>query len=475
MDEFLFAVLGGEVELGVLLEPVPHVVASDPGVLGEDGDTGPGQIECMVCVVARAALRRPAAEHEQLGPVVPGVQNAARNAPEPPDLRVAPHHLAPAGTVEVHPVDHDRLRHVGDCAPPGKCSSQPTRPGGVKTPRGAVSERRRSCDCAHVSYISFLKDPFSEALSEACAVASVDATALSEHFSTSVRSVNCWLDGTSRPSPWTVSQLEDLLGVVSGSLVIHLPHNEAARDRLQQRSLDLAEVCRSYQARTGLTGAETAELAGVSPSQWSRWRNGTALPSDEALVRLADAGVATIRALTRAVLADERCPSSQQPPWLDLGVELMATRVQKGWSSTELATRLGVCSATIRRWEQGEGLPTPEALVLVSDRLEVPLEVLVGVLTTALGAPPPGAWESDVDPLSQLLRTLRAERGWTFDQLAQRAGLSRSRVAEYLSGAARPSMGSVMFLARNLGLDPVLVTRSAAAARGVFSSRTANG
>ena len=65
-----------------------------------------------------------------------------------------------------------------------------------------------------------------------------------------------------------------------------------------------------------------------------------------------------------------------------------------------------------------------------------------------------------VDRFAVVLRSSREERGWSQEQLAERADLNRSYLGEIERGQAIPSLATVAKLANALEIDlSVLITR----------------
>ncbi len=56
------------------------------------------------------------------------------------------------------------------------------------------------------------------------------------------------------------------------------------------------------------------------------------------------------------------------------------------------------------------------------------------------------------DALGTRIRTLRTERGWSQEALAERMGLSRQAVTKWESGAARPSTANLIALSELFGV-----------------------
>jgi len=75
--------------------------------------------------------------------------------------------------------------------------------------------------------------------------------------------------------------------------------------------------------------------------------------------------------------------------------------------------------------------------------------------------------------LGRRLRKLREEKGWTFDDVAARAGLSASYLSRIESGDRQPPLGTLSVLARSYGVtlsvlfepddDPCIIVRGAEA------------
>ena len=59
-----------------------------------------------------------------------------------------------------------------------------------------------------------------------------------------------------------------------------------------------------------------------------------------------------------------------------------------------------------------------------------------------------------VDRFPSVVRQLREARGWSQEQLAERADLNRSYVGEIERGVAMPSLGTVGKIASGLEMNP---------------------
>ena len=62
------------------------------------------------------------------------------------------------------------------------------------------------------------------------------------------------------------------------------------------------------------------------------------------------------------------------------------------------------------------------------------------------------AWSWEIEDLSLAVRFLRALRGWTQTELAQKAGWNKSRISLLEAGKERPNKADVQRLAKAVGL-----------------------
>ncbi len=61
-----------------------------------------------------------------------------------------------------------------------------------------------------------------------------------------------------------------------------------------------------------------------------------------------------------------------------LNENLKAIRKSKGLSQEELAVKLNVVRQTVSKWEQGLSVPDADMLIMISETLETPVNVLLG-------------------------------------------------------------------------------------------------
>ena len=101
-----------------------------------------------------------------------------------------------------------------------------------------------------------------------------------------------------------------------------------------------------------------------------------------------------------------------------LNENLKAIRKSKGLSQEELAVKLNVVRQTGSKWEQGLSVPDADMLIMISETLETPVNVLLGETITEQKA-------DDLKVISEKLEVINL-------QLAQRN--SPKQFADYLRG-----------------------------------------
>lgn len=108
------------------------------------------------------------------------------------------------------------------------------------------------------------------------------------------------------------------------------------------------------------------------------------------------------------------------------GTALRNSRLKNGLSQAELGKRLAVTQVTVSNWENGKSRISPEALSKVEGILG-PLSGRAGEDAASASVTPVGAWLSKV----------RARKGWTPAQLAEKANVSIPTVYNIESGRSQ--------------------------------------
>lgn len=108
------------------------------------------------------------------------------------------------------------------------------------------------------------------------------------------------------------------------------------------------------------------------------------------------------------------------PERATFGDRLAGAREHLGMDQAELARRLGVKLATLRAWEQDISEPRANKLQMAAGLLNVSLSWLLSGEGDGLDGPPDDmALPSDVEPLLNEMRQIRAEIAQRTDRLAR--------------------------------------------------------
>jgi transcriptional regulator with XRE-family HTH domain len=122
-----------------------------------------------------------------------------------------------------------------------------------------------------------------------------------------------------------------------------------------------------------------------------------------------------------------------------VGQTFRRARMAKGLSQGDLSVLVGVRPATISNFEREESLPDLSTVWRVADRLDLPLDVLVG-RTAPQTTGGEGAFEREGDRLGQLETEIRETRR-IVDNLV-RSARSVEHVPVLLQGARSPGATS---------------------------------
>ena len=106
-------------------------------------------------------------------------------------------------------------------------------------------------------------------------------------------------------------------------------------------------------------------------------------------------------------------------------------RKERGLNQRELAEALGVVNTTVSIWERGEREPETATKKKISDYFGVSLAYLLGENT--------GEGKSKGSAsFAQRLRELRREKGFTQEELAEKLGVTKSKIFEWERGIRVP-------------------------------------
>ena len=131
-----------------------------------------------------------------------------------------------------------------------------------------------------------------------------------------------------------------------------------------------------------------------------------------------------------------------------LGEQIIRARQAKGWSQAQLAEKLHVVRQTVSKWEQGRSVPDVQALVQLSQVLEVPLEEL-------LGGPEP-----DRTPSAGETAQIAAQLARISEELAAK-NRRNDQMWSWFSGGAHAAWSRICLVGRRLWWAIVLLVLAA--------------
>ena len=140
-----------------------------------------------------------------------------------------------------------------------------------------------------------------------------------------------------------------------------------------------------------------------------------------------------------------------------IGAALRGARKARGLSVAKASLRLGVSPATLKRWENGQGVPPPRELEPYAAYLQAPPEspirlAIDGDLAKGVVSEMPGR------PLMRLLRAIRRRHHITLESVSLLTGISLASLHRYETGERSPDFDALKNIAAACGCDPALVS-----------------
>ena len=248
------------------------------------------------------------------------------------------------------------------------------------------------------------------------------ASDLARRLHVSPSCVSRWEAGERLPGSRARASIARVLGMDLGA-VDALFGGAAARSEVAS-----AAGLRVARGRVGLSQEAVARELGVDASSVRRWEREGRLPA---------ARLRALLVLLQCTDLDERpAPGTGLPP---LRSSLRRLREQRRLSAVVLASRLGVCPATVWAWERGTRRPDWRMARRLADVLSVPTEHVFSVLRLDRPQHLHNAQHGRPDLCSPgFVRDLRRWNGMTQQELAQRLGVGRATVAGWERARHRP-------------------------------------
>lgn len=132
---------------------------------------------------------------------------------------------------------------------------------------------------------------------------------------------------------------------------------------------------------------------------------------------------------------------------MEIGTRIKDLRTERHLSQEALAERLGLSRQAVAKWESGTSAPSTANLLALCGIFGVSLDELTS----------PDSNGTDLvcvtdGTLGERIKTLRLERHWSQEALADKLELSRQAVAKWESGASAPSTANLLALGQLFGV-----------------------
>jgi transcriptional regulator with XRE-family HTH domain len=296
----------------------------------------------------------------------------------------------------------------------------------------------------------------SEALRQARERRGLAPVEVAQALTSSPPTVASWEVGVAVPRLDSLVRLATVLGLGLGDLSGLFPLEGAAEGRYHR----FAQALKAARERKRLSVAAAARAVGVSEEALARWERGRGVPQTwlvPRLARLLGWNLGELDAILGAPAApppvdlDEGDTTAQEEPERPvaaaLGALLQSRRERQGWTRGQVCTRAGIGEPNLLRYEHGVTAPGAEMLGRLAYALDLDLGDFREVLSpwTAVRR----RWEH----LGLALRLARERRGWSREELAERAGLKVDVIARWEDGPKALHLTSLGRILAALGLS----------------------
>ncbi|HHW14491.1 MAG TPA: transcriptional regulator [Firmicutes bacterium] len=201
--------------------------------------------------------------------------------------------------------------------------------------------------------------------------------------------------------------------------------------------MDFASEVRREREERGWTLQQLAERAGLSVSYLSEIEQGKKRPSLKVARRLSQTLGLPPTAIFSAPPPEER---GDQAAAVSLGTRLRLAREARELTLEAVAQKAGISASYLSQIERDLAVPAVATLRALAEALEVAPSQLIPV--------------EHNDSLGTKLKTLRTNLGLSRGEVAQRAGVSVSLVAQIENGRTHPSLETLQRISDVLGISP---------------------
>ena len=121
-------------------------------------------------------------------------------------------------------------------------------------------------------------------------------------------------------------------------------------------------------------------------------------------------------------------------------------------AQTQLATETGFSDSVISDWEIGNRIPCANAIIILSGYFQVSTDYLLKVSDDNTMLHRINDFDVDMTIFNNRLKELRANKNLSQEQLAKKAGLTKTSINHWENGTCLPNANAIIALARYFGV-----------------------
>lgn len=248
--------------------------------------------------------------------------------------------------------------------------------------------------------------------------------AFANELGVSQSAVGNWESGSRQPKLDIIEQISDYFGVSVDSLL--------GRDEDNADYINTTTYIKQRRIAAHIKQEDLAQLLNIDRSTVAKWETGQSFPRTEMLPQLADILGCSINELF--------CDTENAEPVAAIN-RIKELRKKSNISQQKLASLLNVHQTAISQWETGRTTPDIETANIMAKLFNVTLEYLLNLDSIIDDA----ILTRDTKPLNT--KKLRADKGYSQQDLAILLDVSRSTVAMWESGASQPDNDTLLRIA----------------------------